>query len=186
MFVDHSPCSNLHFIFVFAFSTLKVTILRDYDLVLKWYQSYVADLTQTFQVELDRSKAFIIDCSVPQGSVLGPLKFVAYTEDLPSVIEKHDLDHHLYADDTQIADHLQPTQAAAGITNIERCVESVHVWCTSKRLQLNPTKLEIIWFGFRTGFHRLHGVDLSLLLVQTSSHRSPSFVISMFFWTVNS
>ena len=47
---------------------------------------------------------------------------IAYTEDLPPVIEKHELDHHLYADDTQIADYLQLTQAAAAITNIERCV----------------------------------------------------------------
>ena len=70
------------------------------------------------------------DCSVPPGSVLGPLKFVAYAEDLPSVIKKHELDHHLYADDTQITDHLQLKQAAAAITNIERCGESVRVWCT--------------------------------------------------------
>ena len=117
---------------------------------------------QTFQVELDSSIAFIIDCSVPLGSVLGPLKFVAYAEDLPSVIEKHELYHHLYADDTQITDHLQLTQAAATITNIERCIESVHVWCTSKRLQINPNKSEIIWFESRTSVHRLHGVDLSL------------------------
>ena len=70
--------------------------------------------------------AFIIDCSVTQGSILGPLKFVAYTEYLPAVIEKHELVHHLYADNTQIAD-IQLTKVAAAITNIERCVESVHV-----------------------------------------------------------
>ena len=40
----------------------------------------------------------------------------------------------------QIADHLEIMQAAAAVTNIQRCVESVHVCCTSKRLQLNPTK----------------------------------------------
>ena len=106
-----------------------------------------------------------LQCS--HGPVRGPLKFVPYTEDLPSVIEKHELDHHLYADDTQIVDHLQLTQAAAVITNIERCVESVHVWCTSKRLQLNPTKSVIIWFGSWTSLHRLHGV--AYILVQTSS-----------------
>ena len=83
-------------------------------------------------------------------------------ENLPSVIEKHELARHLYADDTQIADHLQLTQAAAVITNIERCVESVHVWRTSKRLQLNLIKSEKIWFGSRTSLHRLHGDDLSL------------------------
>ena len=33
---------------------------------------------------------------------------------------------------------------------------------TSKRLQLNPAKSEIIWFGSRTSLHRLQGVDLSL------------------------
>ena len=110
-------------------------------LVLKWYQSYLADRTQTFQVGFDRSIALVIDCGVPQGSVLSPLKFVADTEDLPSVIDKNELAHHLYANDTQIADHLQLTQPAAAITNIERCVESVHIWCTSKRLQINPTKI---------------------------------------------
>ena len=131
-------------------------------LLLKWYQSDLADRTQTFQVGLNRWIAFVIKCSVPYGSVIGPLKFVAYTEDLPSVIEKQERAYHLYADDTQIADHLQLTQAAAAMTNIERCVESVHVWCTSKLLQLNPTKSEIIWFGSRTSLHRLHDVDLRL------------------------
>ena len=35
-------------------------------LVLKWYQPYLADQTQTFQVEFDHSIAFVIDCSVPR------------------------------------------------------------------------------------------------------------------------
>ena len=153
-----------------AFDTVDHKILLDIlgyrfgitGLMLKWYRSYFADRTQTFQVGLDRSIAFIIDCSVPQGSVLDSLKFVAYTENLASVIEKHELDHHLYADDTQIADHLQLTQDAAAITNIERCVKSVHAWCTFKWLHLNPTKSAKIWFRSRTSLHRLHGVDLSL------------------------
>ena len=177
-----------------AFDTVDHNIFLDIleyrfgitGLVLKWYQSYLADRTPTFQVGLDRSIAFIIDCSIPQGSVLGPLKFVAYIEELPSVIETYELAHHLYSDDTRIADHFQLTQAAAAITNIEHCVESVHVWCTAKRLQLkptkrlqlnptkrlqlnptkrlqlNPTKSEIIWFGSRTSLHHLHGVHLGL------------------------
>jgi len=46
--------------------------------------------------------AYHVDCSVPQGSVLGPLGFVAYTDDITDTIEQHDFSPHLYADDTQL------------------------------------------------------------------------------------
>ena len=75
-------------------------------LVLRWYRSYLADRTQTFQVGSESSISFVIDCSVPQGSVLDLLKFVSYTEDLPAVIETHEVGHHLYADETQVSDHV--------------------------------------------------------------------------------
>ena len=56
---------------------------------LDWYRSYLCNRTQTLQVRSDKSTTFVVDCSVPQGSVLGPLKFVVYTENLPAVIEQH-------------------------------------------------------------------------------------------------
>ena len=71
-------------------------------LVLDWYRSYFSDRTQTFQVGSDSSIAFVNDCSVPQGSVLGPHKCVAYTEDLLAVVEQHHVDHDLYTNDTQL------------------------------------------------------------------------------------
>ena len=45
---------------------------------------------------------------------------------------------------------------------MENCVEAVHAWCSSKRLQLNPTKTEVIWFGTRATLGRLAATDLSL------------------------
>ena len=57
-------------------------------------------------VNAQQSEPQSVDCSVPQGSVLGPMKFTAYTEDLADLINNHQLGYHLYADDTSPLDVL--------------------------------------------------------------------------------
>ena len=84
-----------------AFDTVDHVILIEVLVALKWYCSYVDGRTQTLQVGSQLSATFVVHCSVPQGSVLGALKFVAYAEDLLAVIQRFAIDHHLYADDTQ-------------------------------------------------------------------------------------
>ena len=91
-------------------------------MALKWYR----DLTQTFQVKSQNSKTFVVYCSVPQGFVLGALKLVVYTEDLPAVIERYSIEHHLYNDDTQLSDDPPIISVAASISNMEHCIDAVY------------------------------------------------------------
>ena len=114
------------------------------SLALDWYLSYLCVRTQIFQVVSDRSIAFVVDCSVPQGLVLGPLKFVVYTEDVPAVNEQHRVDHDLYANDTQ-PQIIPPSHASPAQSRTSRTA-SINKSCASKRLQRNPMKSEIIWF----------------------------------------
>jgi len=44
---------------------------------------------------------YILDCSVPQGSVLGPQQFSTYTSDIPIVFMHHTVRFHVYTDDKQ-------------------------------------------------------------------------------------
>ena len=80
--------------------SIMLQVLRDRFCVegraLEWFESYLCDRTQTYQVEDQQSRPRKVDCGVPQGSVLGPQKFIAYTEDLAELIDEYCLNHHMY------------------------------------------------------------------------------------------
>ena len=91
-------------------------------IALDWVRSYLDGRTQTFYVGAQQSATFVVHCSVPQGSVLGALKFICYPKDQPAVIAQHAIDHYLYADDTQLSDEPPITSVAASIANIKKYV----------------------------------------------------------------
>jgi len=70
--------------------------------VHSWCSSYLSLRTQTFCTNVQLSGPHVVDCSLPQGSVLGSQKFSQYMEYLADLITNHQLSYHLYADDTQL------------------------------------------------------------------------------------
>jgi hypothetical protein len=48
------------------------------------------------------------------------------------------------------------------IQTLLQCIESIHKWCASSRLQLNPSKTEVIWFGTKASLKKMENTDLSL------------------------
>ena len=75
---------------------------------LDWFSSYFTNRTQSVSIHCYTSKPAPISFSVPQGSVLGPVLFVLYTAFLSTVIEKHSVLHHSYADDSQLQKSAPP------------------------------------------------------------------------------
>ena len=67
---------------------------------LKWFQSYLSTRSQYVFCNGIKSDILNITCGVPQGSVLGPLLFLLYINDLPNILSK--LKFFLFADDTNI------------------------------------------------------------------------------------
>jgi len=45
---------------------------------------------------------------------------------------------------------------------LQQCVEAIHRWCASRRLQLNFSKIEVIWFGTDANLRKIKSMDLAL------------------------
>ena len=73
------------------------------DTVLSWFRSYITKILQIFVLtQSTHSDQIELCCGVPQGSVLGPILFILYTQPLTVVILSHPVSHMLYADDMQV------------------------------------------------------------------------------------
>ena len=111
---------------------------------LDWFTSYLSDRCQQVKIQDYISDAAYISFGVPQGSVLGPILFTLYTAPLSHVIAEHDVEHHLYADNTQIYISLSGSEALESLAVLKACVTGVFTWMTNSKLKLNPNKTEFI------------------------------------------
>ena len=84
-----------------------------------------------------------IDCGVPQGSVLGPLFFLLYVNDMGNACKELEL--VLFADDTNI--FAQDREPAALFSKVNRGLRDLGTWFRSNKLTLNLKKTEYIYFG---------------------------------------
>ena len=109
---------------------------------IAWLRSYLSGRAQTVSIDGKLSSPSVIHCGVPQGSVLGPILFIIYTQPLSCVIGSHPVSHQLYADDTQIYSY--PSEICATIHNIEKCICDVKSWMICNKPQINHEKTEAI------------------------------------------
>ena len=109
-----------------------------------------------------RSPAFHVDCGVPQGSVLGPLEFIAYTEHVTDIFDRYSLHHHLFADDKQVYASADLDGVVEMRSRLGDLITEVGSWCSSRRLQLNQSKTELAWFGKPSRLDRLRHQDITV------------------------
>ena len=111
---------------------------------IKWFRSYLTERKQLVNVNGVNSELLNISCGVPQGSILGPLLFLCYVNDM-SISINSDCKLLLYADDsTIIFSHKNPDVIS---DRLGKELESCSDWLVDNKLSLHLGKTECIIFG---------------------------------------
>ena len=107
-----------------------------------WFQSYLSNRKQFVYHNGESSQLQCITSGVPQGSVLGPLLFLIYINDLPNI--SNVLEFYLFADDTNIYYEADSPENLELIVNRE--LKQLRNWLIVNRLSLNIDKTNFIVF----------------------------------------
>ena len=117
---------------------------------LHWFKSYLTDRSQYVQFDEICSKTLPIQTGVPQGSILGPLLFIIYVNDLCLAVSE--FESILYADDTTLINSLCvfTTDGHENHENISHVINhelnKVYDWLSSINLSLNISKTKFMSF----------------------------------------
>ena len=132
--------------------------LQWYGISTHWFTDFFTDRTQA----IASGGSLPVPFGVVQGSIIGPIMYSLFTNDLACHLSCH-ASLVSYADDSQILHSAEPTPI--GLAELRHRVETdlatVSAWFCSHGLKVNPTKTELIVFGTAASIRRTAGFSIN-------------------------
>ncbi|CAB3993273.1 Hypothetical predicted protein [Paramuricea clavata] len=111
------------------------------DNILTWFKSYLSGRQQRVLVNGEISETRPVSSGVPQGSILGPLLFLIYINDLPESITSPAVDVSLFADVTKF---ISVVESPADACVLQAEARNVEKWAEFWRLKFNAEKCKVL------------------------------------------
>lgn len=166
---NHSQVDVIYTDLSKAFDSLDHSILLDRlecfgvsSSLFNLIKSYLSNRFQFVQYRGYRSKNISVISGVPQGSILGPLLFNIFIDDIINIFKQHNINYLLYADDIKIYVEVRSHQDCIRMQN---CLQEISQWCISSRLTLNIKKCNVMTFTRKNNYitydYILNGISLT-------------------------
>ena len=160
-----------------AFDTVDHVILENKlkaigcDDCVNWFHSYLCNRSQFVNVNGVVSSSQVISCGVPQGSILGPLLFSIYVNDMERAL---DCDLCLYADDSMLL------VSGKDVKQIEAklCIEmdKIKNWLDINKLSLHLGKTESILFASKRKLKKASELNITCQGVKIESKSNVKYL----------
>ena len=151
----------------------KMKYLGFGDSTIAWFRSYLADRTFVVDVNGELSKPGKLTCGVPQGSILGPLLFLLYVNDMPESVS---CDLLLYADDSCL---VFSDKSFKNIEyNLNKNFNSLCDWFVDNKLSIHfgEDKTKCILFGTKRKLKGLRELDIRHGDIQIKQHSNVKYL----------
>ena len=145
----------------------KVGIQGD---LLQWIASFLSERKQKVVIGNSYSNWCKIWSGVPQGSVLGPLLFIIFINDLPEAIRSS---CSIFADDTKILKSINSMEDA---DSLQEDLIAMEEWSKLWKLTFNPTKCHVLHIGKKNPQYMYH-LD-NYLLPEVTSEKDLGIIIN--------
>ena len=136
------------------------------NVTLQWFTSYLTERQQHVSVNNSKSSFKPVSCGVPQGSILGPLLFLLFINDLP--LYTCNVFTDLYADDTTLY-FVHPSQDVIE-QNLQTALNELQIWCKNNGMVLNSAKTKVMFVTTNQRRQRLVNDNLELFYNDNALH----------------
>ena len=139
--------------------------------VTDWVRSYLMDRQQRVFANNTYSSYQTIVQGVPQGSVLGPLFYIVYANDLSKIFKN--CKFALYADDTVL--YTSNRDTVTSVRKLQEDIDALSVWCQENGITVNAEKTKVMVFGSKNCLAKIAPEEIDLKFGQTTLQTVSSY-----------
>ena len=114
-----------------------------------------------------------VTLGVPQGSIVGPLMYIIYANDIASIMKK--CEFLLYADDTVLFTNCNSIEKAQKM--MQASLKALEQWCNKNGIFVNVKKTKYILFGSKVALAKYRDKEITSKKRQTSNFESPQLLL---------